>query len=109
MANHDTDVVLFLTTVPVELDVEAVVRPLLEARLAACVSVLPPMRSLYRWQGAVEVTDERRVIVKTTRARLAAVQAALLGRHPYEVPECLVLAVAGGGEAYLEWLRAETT
>jgi periplasmic divalent cation tolerance protein len=109
MANHDTDVVLFLTTVPVELDVEAAVRPLLEARLAACVSVLPPMRSLYRWQGAVEVTDERQVIVKTTRARLAAVQAALFGRHPYEVPECLVLAVAGGGEAYLEWLRAETT
>lgn len=108
MSETDTDVVLLLTTVPVELDVEALVRPLIEAGLAACVSVLPPMRSIYRWQGAIETADERQLIVKTTRSRLAEVQAALFERHPYEVPESLVVPVIDGGEAYLRWLRTET-
>jgi periplasmic divalent cation tolerance protein len=104
-----TDIVLLLTTVPVDLDVDALVRPLLERRLAACVSILAPMRSVYRWQGGIEVSEERQLIIKTTRGRLAMVQAELTAGHPYEVPESLVVPVTGGGEAYLRWLRAETT
>jgi periplasmic divalent cation tolerance protein len=107
-AGTDADAVLLLTTVPVELDVEALVRPILDAGLAACVSVLPPMRSIYRWQGAIEAADERQLILKTTRARLEELQAKLFARHPYDVPESLVVPVAGGGEAYLRWLRTET-
>ena len=108
MAGADADVVLLLTTVPEDLDIDALVRPLLDLRLAACVSVLPPMRSIYRWQGSIEAAKERQLIIKTTRARLAAVQAELFARHPYEVPESLVVPVTGGGEAYLRWLRTET-
>lgn len=108
MTDDSPDVVLLLTTLPVELEVETWVRPLLETGLAACVSVLPPMRSTYRWQGAVETAEERQLIVKTTKARLAAVEADIKSRHPYEVPELLVLPVSGGGDAYLRWLRAET-
>lgn len=106
--SESDDVVLLLTTVPAELDVEDMVRPILEAGLAACVSVLPPMRSIYRWKGAIETASERQLIVKTTRGRLAEAQAALHERHPYDVPEALVVPVTDGGEAYLRWLRTET-
>jgi periplasmic divalent cation tolerance protein len=108
MAPPDTDVVLVLTTVPVDLDVDELVRPLVEQRLAACVNVLPPMRSIYRWNGAIETADERQVLIKTTRRRLADLQASLAARHPFEVPELLVLPVADGSPAYLQWLQAET-
>lgn len=105
----DSDVILVLTTVPVELDVDSFARPLVEEGLAACVSVFPPMRSTYRWQGVIESADERQLIVKTTRTRLVEVEAAIVSRHPYEVPELLVLSASGGGEAYLRWLRGETS
>jgi periplasmic divalent cation tolerance protein len=108
MAHADTDIVLVLTTVPVALDVDELVRLLVEQRLAACVNVLPPMRSTYRWKGAIETTDERQVLIKTTRRRLADLQSSLAARHPFEVPEFLVLPVAEGSAAYLQWLRAET-
>jgi periplasmic divalent cation tolerance protein len=108
MAHPDTDIVLVLTTVPVALDVDELVRLLVEQRLAACVNVLPPMRSTYRWKGAIETADERQVLIKTTRRRLADLQSSLAARHPFEVPEFLVLPVADGSAAYLQWLRAET-
>lgn len=108
LADAELDVVLVLTTLPAEVEVDAFVRPLIEAGVAACVSVLPPMRSTYRWQGAIETAEERQLIVKTTRGRLTEVQAELSARHPYEVPELLVVQVIGGGEAYLRWVRAET-
>ena len=88
---------------------ERVARALVEERLAACVSVLAPMTSLYRWQGAVEPDTEQQLVIKTTTDRVAALQARLVQLHTYEVPECLVLAVAGGTATYLEWVRAETT
>ena len=108
MAHPDTELVLVLTTVPLDLNVEELVWPLLEGRLAACVNVLPPMRSIYRWQGGIETADERQVLIKTTRGRLAELQSSLSARHPYEVPEFLVLPVADGSPAYLGWLRSET-
>lgn len=108
MAQPDTDFVLVLTTVPVSLDVDELARPLLEGRLAACVNVLPPMRSIYRWRGAIESADERQVLIKTVRGRLTELQASLAARHPYEVPEFVVLPVADGSAAYLQWLRSET-
>jgi periplasmic divalent cation tolerance protein len=108
MAHSDTAIILVLTTVPGNLDVDELVRPLVEERLAACVNVLPPMRSIYRWEGVVETADERQVLIKTTRRRLAEVQSSLSARHPYEVPEFLVIPITDGGAAYLQWVRAET-
>ena len=104
-----TDIVLVLTTVPVGDRGDAIARMLVDERLAACVNVLPPMVSFYRWQGGVERDAERQVIIKTTRDRLVAVQQRLIELHSYDVPELLVLPVSDGSTAYLDWIRKETT
>jgi len=103
-----TDVVLVLTTWPGGADADAVAHSLVEAKLAACVVVGPPVRSTYHWQGAVESATERPVTIKTTVERVAALEAALLRVHPYDVPEFLVVPVTAGGEDYLAWVRATT-
>jgi periplasmic divalent cation tolerance protein len=103
-----TDIVLVLTTLPVGDRAEVIARMLVDERLAACVNVLAPMTSFYRWQGAVERDAERQVIIKTTRDRVVAVQQRLGELHSYDVPEFLVLPVADGGAAYMDWVRTET-
>ena len=104
-----TDIAFVLTTVPDDDKGEAIARALVEERLAACVNVLGPMTSIYRWRGAVERESERQVIIKTTSARLPALQARLAALHPYELPEFIVLAVAAGSEAYLQWISESCT
>jgi periplasmic divalent cation tolerance protein len=94
-----------LTTWPAGHPVEAMARAIVEARLAACVHIGPVGISCYRWEGAVELAEERPVAIKTTRERLRALEAHVRGVHPYDVPEWLVLEV-GGSEAYLAWLEA---
>jgi periplasmic divalent cation tolerance protein len=96
---------LVLTTVPDDDKGESIARALVEERLAACVNLLPPMTSIYRWRGAVERESERQVIIKTSRARIPALQARLAALHPYELPEFIVLGVADGGAAYLKWIE----
>jgi len=98
------EIVLVLTTVPDGFDVDALARDLVETRLAACVSVLAPQVSTYRWQGAVETATERQLVVKTVSGSVPAVRAALAARHPYEVPEFLVLR-ADADDAYGQWIR----
>jgi periplasmic divalent cation tolerance protein len=103
------DAVVVLSTVPSEEAGETIARTLVEERLAACVNVLPPMTSFYRWRGAIERDTERQLVIKTTRARVPALQARMAALHPYELPEFLVLAVADGGEAYLRWIEESAT
>jgi len=98
-------VVIVLTTLPADADAMAAARALVTARLAACVSVAGGMVSVYQWQGRVEESPERQLVIKTTRGRVAGIGAWLAGHHPYEVPELLVLPADGGGEAYLAWVR----
>jgi periplasmic divalent cation tolerance protein len=102
------DVVVVLTTVPSGEQGEAIAQALVEARVAACVNVLPPMTSIYRWRGTVERDTERQMIIKTTRRNLPALQARLAALHPYELPELIVLSVADGSTEYLAWVEAET-
>jgi periplasmic divalent cation tolerance protein len=102
------DVVVVLTTVPTGSKGEEIGRTLVEERLAACVNVLAPMTSIYRWRGAVERESERQVIIKTTRQRVPALKARLDTLHPYELPEFIVLAVTDGGASYLEWISTAT-
>src|SRR4051812_22775696 len=88
--------VIALTTLPADGDAEQLARQLVEERLAACVSILPPMRSVYRWKGAVESADERQLLIKTTADQLTALEARVRTLHPYDVPEFLVVSIAEG-------------
>jgi periplasmic divalent cation tolerance protein len=97
-------VVLVLTTVGVAADAVAIARTLVEERLAACVHVLPPMTSVYRWKDQVEEDRERQIVMKTTRERVGALEARLRALHPYELPEFLIVQADGGSDAYLAWV-----
>jgi periplasmic divalent cation tolerance protein len=103
-----TNTVLVLTTVPDGDLGETIARKLVEERLAACVNVLAPMTSFYRWQGALEREAERQVVIKTTTERVPAVQARVAELHSYELPEFLVLDVADGSTGYLAWIGSQT-
>jgi periplasmic divalent cation tolerance protein len=98
------DVVIILTTWPASKDAAPFVSVLIEEHLAACVNVLPEMDSVYRWRGHVERDRERQVVIKTTRDRMTALFERVKSLHPYEVPEWLVVSIAGGSEAYLSWV-----
>ena len=95
---------IVLTTLGADADAAALARTLVEERLAACVNILPAMRSVYRWQGKVEQEREQQLVIKTASDRVPALEARLRQLHPYELPEFLVLEVAGGSEAYLAWV-----
>ena len=87
---------------------ERLAETLVGERLAACVNVLPGVRSVYRWQGAVERADEVLLLIKTTRDRLDAVAARVRALHPYELPELLAVEAVGGLPDYLDWVAAES-
>ena len=93
-----------LSTAPRAEDAEFLARELVERRLAACVNILPPLTSIYRWRGEVERTEEVLMIVKTTEERFEAVREAIVKGHPYDVPEVLALEVKAGHAPYLAWL-----
>ena len=75
--------------------------------LAACVNVVPGLHSVYRWQGAIERSDETLLLIKTTQAGLPALSARIVELHPYELPEVVAVEVAGGLSAYLDWVAEQ--
>jgi periplasmic divalent cation tolerance protein len=85
----------------------ALARTVVEERLAACGNLLPGLRSIYRWEGVVHEEGEVLLLLKTTRARLAALRDRVLALHPYQVPEVLALPVEEGSAAYLAWVAGE--
>jgi periplasmic divalent cation tolerance protein len=95
--------VVFCTT-PTE-RADDIASSLVEARLAACVNIVPTVHSVYRWKGAIEKDEESLLVIKTTAARLADVVDHVVRVHPYEVPEVIALPIDGGLPAYLDWLR----
>lgn len=99
---------LVLVTVPTVADGERIGRALVEGRHAACVNVVPGLRSVYRWQGAVETADEALLLVKTTREAFDRVAAAVQALHPYSLPEIVALPLAAGLAAYLAWIDEGT-
>ena len=102
-----TDLILILTTMPDDDRAAAMARTLVDERLAACVNVHAAMASTYRWQGQMEMAAERQLVIKTTRARVATLEARLRAVHPYELPEFVVLE-ASASDAYAAWVRENT-
>ncbi len=97
-----------ITNLPDRDSAAALAAHLVERRLAACVNILAPCESVYRWQGRVERAAEVPLLAKTTTEAYPALQAAIRERHPYELPEILAVPVAGGLPEYLAWVAAET-
>ncbi len=95
---------LALTTAPSAAEAERLAGILVGERLAACVNIVPGVRSVYRWQGAVERGAEALLLLKTTEAGLPRLRARLLALHPYETPEFLAFEVDEGSSAYLRWV-----
>ena len=104
----DTPHVLVLTTLPADADAAAFATALVEAQLAACVNLLPPMESVYRWEGRVQRDSERQLIIKTSRERVATLWHRVRELHPYDVPEYIVLPIVDGHDAYLRWIGEST-
>lgn len=98
------DALVVLTTVEKQADGERLARLLVERELAACVQVLPPMVSIYRWQGNVEQASEVLLLIKTTGAAYPRLEAAIKENHPYQTPEIVALPVEAGSGEYLSWL-----
>jgi periplasmic divalent cation tolerance protein len=94
------------STVGAGFDAAPLARSLVEARLAACVNILPGVRSIYRWQEEIEDAAEQLLIIKTTGERVDALREALFAGHPYEVPEFVVVDADQLSDAYREWLFA---
>lgn len=99
---------LVLTNVPDRAAAERLAEMLVEKRLAACVNILAPCRSVYRWKGAVQHDEEHPMLMKTTEERYPELERALRAAHPYDLPEIIALSVGHGLPAYLEWVAAET-
>jgi len=103
-----SEYVIVLTTLPADVESGTFGRTLVEERLAACVNLLPPMDSVYRWEGQVEHETERQVIIKTSRERVVALWDRIRELHPYETPEFVVLSIQDGSDAYLRWIGEST-
>jgi len=104
----DQKFVIVLTTLPADGDAEQFASRLVEEKLAACVNLLPAMRSVYRWKNGVERADERQCVIKTTVQCIGPLEALVRALHPYDVPEFVVIPIIQGSAAYLSWLTEST-
>lgn len=103
-----SDALIVFVTVPSRDDGERIADAVVGERLAACVNIIGPIRSIYRWQGEIARDDEHLLLIKTTRARYADLEARVRALHTYEVPEVVALPIAMGSAAYLEWIKSVT-
>ena len=100
---------LVLVTAPDLKTARALAKAALQAKLVACANLIPRIESHYWWRGKVESSGEVLMILKTTRRRLAALEKLILAKHPYDVPEFLVLPPASGNGRYLKWIAESVT
>ena len=100
---------LVLTNLPDRAAAERLADLLIEKRVAACVNILAPCRSVYRWKDAVQHEEEHPLLIKTTAEAYAALEAVIRAGHPYELPEIIAVPVERGLPAYLDWVAAETS
>ncbi|MGH9607405.1 MAG: divalent-cation tolerance protein CutA [Terracidiphilus sp.] len=106
MPEPNTTARIVLTTASSPEEAERLGRTLVEERLAACATLVPAARSIYRWEGQIETATETLLLLKTGSEQLTALEARLHELHTYRTPEFLVLAVESGSEAYLGWIES---
>ena len=99
---------LVITNLPERAAAERLADALVAKRLAACINILAPCRSVYRWRGAVQHEEEHPVLIKTMRAAYAELEVQIRAHHPYELPEIIAVPIERGLPAYLDWVAAET-
>ena len=99
---------LVFTNLPDRAAAERLADALIEKRVAACVNILAPCRSAYRWKGAVQHDEEHPMLIKTSAARYPELEAAIRAGHPYELPEIIAVPIERGLASYLDWVGAET-
>lgn len=99
---------IVITNVPDRAVADKVARALVDQKLAACVNILAPCSSVYRWQGNVETATEIPLLIKTRADIYAEVEAAIKGLHPYELPEIVAVSVVQGSPEYLDWINGST-
>jgi len=103
------EVLLVLTNLPSREAAEKLAERVIAERVAACVNILAPCQSVYRWKDEVQHDEEHPVLIKTTRARFPALEAALRAAHPYELPEIIAVPVTAGLPQYLQWVADEVS
>jgi periplasmic divalent cation tolerance protein len=103
------EVCVVFVTAPDAACAERIARALVEERLAACVNRVSGLRSLYHWEGELQDDSEVLLIAKTRRDRVADLAKRVSALHPYALPEVIALPVVGGSDAYLDWVRSEST
>jgi periplasmic divalent cation tolerance protein len=100
-----SDFVLAMTTLPADFDATSLAQDLVGAGLAACVNIVPGIRSVYTWDGVPQIDQEQQLFIKTTTEHVDALWDTLRPRHPYDVPEFLVVPVVDGSQDYLRWVE----
>lgn len=103
-----TDCILVLATAGSEAEAETIAKALVEERLAACVNIVSPLRSIYRWEGKIADDREWLLVIKTQAERFLDLETKIQALHSYQVPEVIALPIVQGAEGYLRWLRQET-
>ncbi|MFN0315579.1 MAG: divalent-cation tolerance protein CutA [Burkholderiales bacterium] len=101
------EAIVVLTNLPNQASAEALASILVEARQAACVNILAPCRSVYRWKGQIERAEEVPLLIKTTKDRYDELEKVIRKHHPYEIPEIIALPIEAGSAAYMNWIRSE--
>jgi len=96
--------IVFATTGSRE-EAQKIAYAMVERRLAACVNIVGPIDSIYRWEGKVESAQEWLLLIKTTAAMFPRIRDAVSELHSYELPECIALSIEDGSPAYLQWIR----
>ena len=99
-----TDKIVVLSTCASPEEAEKVAHALVEKKLAACVNILPAVRSIYRWNGAIEDDQETLLLIKSSRALFGELRAEIQKLHSYEIPEAIVIPIVDGLERYLDWM-----
>ncbi|RMD87806.1 MAG: divalent-cation tolerance protein CutA [Candidatus Dadabacteria bacterium] len=103
------EISIAFVTVPSVEEGEGLAKKALNARLAACVNIVPGLKSIYWWEGSIEESKEALMVIKTKKEHISKLEALIVSEHPYDTPEFVALPVESISEGYLAWLLAETS